>query len=159
MEPAQLPPAPERALPQAHFYSIEYPGYVREQAVPQAIQSLGGQHRVDRVFKRTAHSRADALIELALHPDNPFAHPIPGDVVPAPDVGVPVPGAVVPVPGVVVPAPGVVEPVPGAVVPPPVAGGTSLSNDPPTLPWLPVPPTLPIGTSLRASVMNAVFVL
>ncbi len=83
MEPAQLPPAPERALPQAHFYSIEYPGYVRQQAVPQAVQSLGGQHRVDRVFKRTAHSRADALIELALHPDNPFAHPIPGDVVPA----------------------------------------------------------------------------
>ncbi len=40
----------------------------------------------------------------------------------------------------------------------PVAGGASLSNAPPTLLWLPVLPTLPIGTSLRVSVMNALCV-
>jgi general transcription factor 3C polypeptide 5 (transcription factor C subunit 1) len=37
------------------------------------------------VFKRTvskpAASKPETLVELRLRPDNPFAHPIPGDVV------------------------------------------------------------------------------
>lgn len=116
-------PAPDRPLPPTHFYSIEYPGYVRPTAVPTAIATLGGQHRLDRVFRRAGPSGgagagtggaggitsgvgagsaaggmgasvggtsagragggADGLLELALRPGNPFAHPIPGDVVPA----------------------------------------------------------------------------
>lgn len=74
------PRAPEFPLIQVPFYSIEYPGYVCPTSVPVAIQNLGGQSQVDNAFKRTA-SKTDALIELSLRPGNPFAHPIPGNVV------------------------------------------------------------------------------
>ncbi|KAF8897346.1 RNA polymerase III transcription factor IIIC subunit-domain-containing protein [Infundibulicybe gibba] len=73
--------APDRALPKVAFYSVEYPGYVKEQSVPLAIQNLGGQTSLDNAFRRAA-SKTDAHIEVALRPGNPFAHPIPGDVVP-----------------------------------------------------------------------------
>jgi general transcription factor 3C polypeptide 5 (transcription factor C subunit 1) len=72
--------APERPLPQTQFYSVEYPGYVQDASVPKAVQNLGGQARLDQAFKRMA-PKTESLIELALHPENPFAHPIPGDVV------------------------------------------------------------------------------
>ena len=70
----------ELALPQHSFYSVEYPGYVRPSSVPLAISNLGGQSKVDHAFKRTA-PKTPALLELSLRPGNPFAHPIPGDVV------------------------------------------------------------------------------
>ncbi|KAI0034066.1 RNA polymerase III transcription factor IIIC subunit-domain-containing protein [Vararia minispora EC-137] len=73
--------APERPLPSNHLYSIEYPGYVRETSVPYAVQTLGGQSSLEAAFRRNA-SRQDALLELNLRPENPFSHPIPGDVVP-----------------------------------------------------------------------------
>jgi general transcription factor 3C polypeptide 5 (transcription factor C subunit 1) len=72
--------APERQLPQIPFYSVEYPGYVRSSTVPIAVKNLGGQTSIDNAFKRAA-SKTESLIELALRPDQPFAHPIPGDVV------------------------------------------------------------------------------
>lgn len=72
--------APERPLLQTQFYSVEYPGYVQDASVPKAVQNLGGQTRLDQAFKRMA-PKTESLIELALHPENPFAHPIPGDVV------------------------------------------------------------------------------
>lgn len=72
--------APEHSLPSTPFFSIEYPGYVRPTSVPIAINHLGGQSSLDTAFKRTA-SKTDALLELSLRPDNPFAHPVPGDVV------------------------------------------------------------------------------
>lgn len=72
--------APELPLPQVPFYSVEYPGYVLPTSVPLAIHNLGGQTSLDTAFKRTA-SKTDALVELTLRPGNPFAHPIPGDVV------------------------------------------------------------------------------
>jgi general transcription factor 3C polypeptide 5 (transcription factor C subunit 1) len=70
----------ERTLPQLSFYSVEYPGYVQPSSVPLAISNLGGQSKVDHAFKRTA-SKTQTLLELSLRPGNPFAHPIPGDVV------------------------------------------------------------------------------
>ena len=70
-----------RLLLQAVFYSVEYPGYVKEASVPLVIQKLGGQPKLDHVFRRSAQ-RKDALLELFFRPDNPFVHPIPGDVVP-----------------------------------------------------------------------------
>ncbi|KAF8974777.1 RNA polymerase III transcription factor IIIC subunit-domain-containing protein [Flammula alnicola] len=79
---SSFPLAQERTLPQVPFYSIEYPGYVQASSVPLAIRNVGGQPKIDRVFKRTTQ-RTDALLELSLRPDNPFAHPIPGDVVSA----------------------------------------------------------------------------
>lgn len=74
--------AHEKPLPQVVFYSIEYPGYVEECSVPQAIGNLGGQPKVDQVFRRTAQ-KTDPPLELSFHPCNPFSHPIPGDVVPS----------------------------------------------------------------------------
>ncbi|PPQ95507.1 hypothetical protein CVT26_008535 [Gymnopilus dilepis] len=85
-EPSSEPPStttqPEagRPLPQVSFYSIEYPGYVSPTSVPTAIRNVGGQAKLDRAFKRTAQ-KSDTLLELSLRPENPFAHPIPGDVV------------------------------------------------------------------------------
>ena len=67
-------------LPTAHFYSIEYPGYVRLESVTTAVHSLGGQSSIDRAFRRSA-PKEDALLELNLRPDNPFSHPLPGDLV------------------------------------------------------------------------------
>ncbi|KAF8803887.1 hypothetical protein BYT27DRAFT_7340686 [Phlegmacium glaucopus] len=72
------PPLPP--LPPLSFYSVEYPGYVQPLSVPLAISNLGGQSKVDHAFKRTA-SKPQTLLELSLRPGNPFAHPIPGDVV------------------------------------------------------------------------------
>lgn len=75
-----FPKAPERALPQTAFYSVEYPGYVQATSVPIAMKNLGGQASLDNAFKRTA-SKTEALLELALRPGQPFAHAVPGDVV------------------------------------------------------------------------------
>ncbi|KAH9973046.1 RNA polymerase III transcription factor IIIC subunit-domain-containing protein, partial [Lactifluus volemus] len=68
-------------LPTTHFYSIEYPGYVRPESVTKAVHSLGGQSSIDRAFRRNA-PREDSLLELNLRPDNPFSHPLLGDLVP-----------------------------------------------------------------------------
>lgn len=68
-------------LPTPHFFSIEYPGYVRPESVSTAIHSLGGQSSIDRAFRRSA-PKEDALLELNFRPDNSFSHPLPGDLVP-----------------------------------------------------------------------------
>ncbi|KAH9998354.1 RNA polymerase III transcription factor IIIC subunit-domain-containing protein [Russula vinacea] len=73
--------APTHELPTAHFYSIEYPGYVRPESVSKAIHALGDQSSIDRAFRRSA-PREDSLFELNLRPDNPFSHPLLGDLVP-----------------------------------------------------------------------------
>lgn len=75
-----FPEAPEHQLPQIPFYSVEYPGYVRPSSVPIAVKNLGGQTNIENAFKRTV-SKTESLIELTLRPGQPFAHPIPGDVV------------------------------------------------------------------------------
>ncbi len=67
-------------LPSTPFYSVEYPGRVKPTSVPEAIRTLGGQHSLDSAFKHAA-SKAESLVELSLRPDNPFSHPIPGEVV------------------------------------------------------------------------------
>lgn len=74
-------PAPERPLSSTPYYSIEYPGYVRLPSVPQAIRTLGGQPSVDNAFKRSA-AKLDRCLELNFRPENPFSHPVPGEIVP-----------------------------------------------------------------------------
>lgn len=74
------PTAPERALSHRPYFSVEYPGYVQDSSVPKAVASLGGQQSIDSAFSRGA-TKTDSLIELNLRPDNPFSHPVPGDVV------------------------------------------------------------------------------
>lgn len=72
--------APLRPLPSTHFYSIEYPGYVKPTSVSLALERLGGQLGVDAAFKRTG-SKSGSLLEMNMRPGNPFAHPVPGEVV------------------------------------------------------------------------------
>jgi general transcription factor 3C polypeptide 5 (transcription factor C subunit 1) len=72
--------APERLLPSTPFYSVEYPGYVKPDSVPLAVGNLGGPSRLETAFKRTA-AKNEAFLELNLRSGNPFAHPIPGDIV------------------------------------------------------------------------------
>ena len=85
VEAPPVAPAPERPLPSAHFYSVEYPGYVKPTSVSLAIERLGGQQRVENAFKR-ASSKTESLLELSLRPGNPFAHPVTGDVVPTSNI-------------------------------------------------------------------------
>jgi general transcription factor 3C polypeptide 5 (transcription factor C subunit 1) len=75
-------PAQQHPVNTTPFYSIEYPGYVRTTSVPIAVQNLGGQTALGTAFKRSAGKTEAATLELKLRPGNPFAHPIPGDVVP-----------------------------------------------------------------------------
>ncbi|KAF9221850.1 hypothetical protein BS17DRAFT_784069 [Gyrodon lividus] len=70
----------EHPLPPTHFYSVEYPGYVQPSSVALAVRNFGGPSRLENAFKRTA-TKSEALLELNLRPGNPYAHPIPGDVV------------------------------------------------------------------------------
>jgi len=74
--------AQERPLPQVTFCSVEYPGYVQESSVPIAVQRIGGQSKLDNAFRRSAQKK-DTILELSFRLNDPFAHPIPGDVVPA----------------------------------------------------------------------------
>lgn len=78
---APRPPSEARQLPLPPntFYSVEYPGFVRPTSVPQAVRNLGGQSSLENAFKRSA-TKEETLVELRLRPDNPFSHPIPGDV-------------------------------------------------------------------------------
>ncbi|KAI6003794.1 RNA polymerase III transcription factor IIIC subunit-domain-containing protein [Pisolithus albus] len=72
--------AQERPLPATQFYSVEYPGYVRPSSVHLAVRNLGGPSSLENAFKRGA-TKTEGLLELNLQPGNPFAHPIPGDIV------------------------------------------------------------------------------
>lgn len=79
--------APGHPVPTAHFYSVEFPGYVQPTSAPLAIERLGGQHTIDTAFRRaTGRDRVESLLELRLRPSNPYAHPIPGEVVPTSNI-------------------------------------------------------------------------
>ncbi|KAH0839666.1 RNA polymerase III transcription factor IIIC subunit-domain-containing protein [Lanmaoa asiatica] len=78
--PSSPTEAPERPFPATHFYSVEYPGYVQHSSAPLAVRNLGGTSKLESAFKRTA-ARSEALLELNLRYGNPYAHPVPGDVV------------------------------------------------------------------------------
>lgn len=68
-------------LPPQHFYSVEYPGYVAPTSVQSAIRHLGGQASVDNAFKRIRRNETrDNLVDLKFRPEDPFSHPVPGDV-------------------------------------------------------------------------------
>ncbi|EJD01218.1 uncharacterized protein FOMMEDRAFT_158350 [Fomitiporia mediterranea MF3/22] len=73
-------PAPEHPLPSNHYYAVEFPGNVQQASAGRAIEHLGGQSAINRAFKRNA-PKTDSLLELNWRPEDPFSHPIPGDVV------------------------------------------------------------------------------
>ena len=72
-------PAPEIQIPPVRVYSVEYPGYVQPTSVPEAVRTLGGQQALERAFRKS--NKPDTFLELRYRPDNPFAHPIAGEVV------------------------------------------------------------------------------
>ncbi|KAF8528978.1 RNA polymerase III transcription factor IIIC subunit-domain-containing protein [Hysterangium stoloniferum] len=73
--------AQAHTLPPQQFYSVEYPGYVAPGSVPIAIHNLGGQSCLDNAFRRIKRYEArDNRVDLKLQPENPFSHPVPGDV-------------------------------------------------------------------------------
>jgi len=72
-------PAPEIQIPPVRVYSVEYPGYVQPTSVPEAVRTLGGQQTLERAFRKS--NKPDAFLELRYRPDNPFSHPIAGEVV------------------------------------------------------------------------------
>lgn len=71
----------DNLLPSTPVYAVEYPGFVSAASIPYIIRTLGGQTSLENAFKRSA-TREDSLIELRFKPDNPFSHPIAGNVVP-----------------------------------------------------------------------------
>ena len=71
--------SPEIQIPPVRIYSVEYPGYVQQTSVPEAVRGLGGQQALERAFRKS--SKPDSFLELRYRPDNPFAHPIAGEVV------------------------------------------------------------------------------
>ena len=86
-QPLPPPPAPSRPLSSTHLYSVEYPGFVRPASAPLAIERLGGQPAIDAAFRRASgRDRVESLLELRLRPENPYAHPIPGEVVPTSNI-------------------------------------------------------------------------
>jgi general transcription factor 3C polypeptide 5 (transcription factor C subunit 1) len=72
--------ASQSSLPSHTFHSVEYPGYVKTPSVPHALVNMGGQERLETAFKRSA-KKEDMLLELHLRPEDPFAHPIAGEIV------------------------------------------------------------------------------
>ncbi|KAI0079703.1 hypothetical protein K474DRAFT_1705387 [Panus rudis PR-1116 ss-1] len=82
IDPALFAPvlASARPLPPASFYSVEYAGYVRPTSIPVAVERLGGQKKLEIALRRPGN-KAESALELHLRPENPFAHPIPGEVV------------------------------------------------------------------------------
>ncbi|KAF5393822.1 hypothetical protein D9757_000196 [Collybiopsis confluens] len=71
-------PAQAHTLPQVQFYSVEYPGYVQPASVPQAIRNIGGPS-LETAFKRGT-SKSETAVELRFDPNDPFVHPVPGEV-------------------------------------------------------------------------------
>ncbi|KAF9780292.1 RNA polymerase III transcription factor IIIC subunit-domain-containing protein [Thelephora terrestris] len=76
---ATTSPAPEIQIPPVRIHSVEYPGYVHPTSVPEAVRTLGGHQVLEKAFRKS--TKPDAFLELRYRPDNPFAHPIAGEVV------------------------------------------------------------------------------
>jgi general transcription factor 3C polypeptide 5 (transcription factor C subunit 1) len=72
-------PAPEIKIPPVRIHSVEYPGYVQPTSVSEAVRTLGGHQVLEKAFRKS--TKPDAFLELRYRPDNPFAHPIAGEVV------------------------------------------------------------------------------
>ncbi|CAI2172733.1 5960_t:CDS:10 [Funneliformis geosporum] len=65
--------APSKIIPSRQIFVIEYPGYVKN--VDKVLQTLGGEKGLKKAVN-------ESLMELRFRPDDPFCHPINGDVIP-----------------------------------------------------------------------------
>ena len=81
--------APELPLSKTPHYSVEYPGYIRDnpESIEKAVVTLGGASQLDASIRsslrRTSSKDGTPLVpvELRLQPGNPYAHPVPGEAV------------------------------------------------------------------------------
>ncbi|KAI9093011.1 RNA polymerase III transcription factor IIIC subunit-domain-containing protein [Phlyctochytrium arcticum] len=72
-----LPPdeaAPSEPLPEDSFHVVEYPGYIKN--VDKAMKNLGGMGGVEKAFAGEL-----SVLELRYRPDDPFSHPISGEII------------------------------------------------------------------------------
>nr|CAG8633064.1 8404_t:CDS:2 [Entrophospora candida] len=58
---------------QQQFFSVEYPGYVKN--IDRVLKTLGGQKGLKKAIN-------EDMMELWFRPDDPFSHPINGNVIP-----------------------------------------------------------------------------
>ncbi|KAG9286962.1 hypothetical protein G9A89_001200 [Geosiphon pyriformis] len=65
--------APCLGIPAKHFFAVEYPGYVKN--LENVLKTLGGQRGLNKAVNQD-------LVELRFRPDDPFCHPINGDIIP-----------------------------------------------------------------------------
>jgi hypothetical protein len=78
MESHRLPPLNS---PDAHLFSIEYPGYVKNEpkSIEKFVEMCGGMPAIVKGYERSMGGR-QSNIELRLRPDNPYLHPVAGEV-------------------------------------------------------------------------------
>ncbi|GBC00423.1 hypothetical protein RclHR1_03850021 [Rhizophagus clarus] len=65
--------APSKNIPPKQIFVIEYPGYVKN--INRVLHTLGGEKGLKKAIN-------EDLMELRFRPDDPFCHPINGDVIP-----------------------------------------------------------------------------
>ncbi|KAI9009828.1 RNA polymerase III transcription factor IIIC subunit-domain-containing protein [Gaertneriomyces semiglobifer] len=66
--------APSQSLPGWKFHVVEYPGYVEN--TDKALKTLGGTAAIERAFNEDLNA-----LELRYRPDDPFSHPIQGEII------------------------------------------------------------------------------
>ncbi|KAJ3269538.1 tau 95 subunit of transcription factor TFIIIC [Borealophlyctis nickersoniae] len=66
--------APSRPLPRWNFHVVEYPGYVKDEQ--KVLQTLGGMPAIEKAFNEDLKG-----LELRYRPDDPFSHPINGEII------------------------------------------------------------------------------
>jgi len=80
-QPMQSHRLPPLNSPDAHLLSIEFPGYVKEstESVEKFIEMCGGMSAIVKTYERSMGGKQSS-IDLRYRPDNPYHHPIPGEV-------------------------------------------------------------------------------
>lgn len=75
--------APLFPLSSTPLYSVEYPGYVQPTSISLAVERLGGQKNLEAAFGRVPQreGKESFPLELKLRPEDPYSHPITGEVV------------------------------------------------------------------------------
>ncbi|KAJ3154164.1 tau 95 subunit of transcription factor TFIIIC [Geranomyces michiganensis] len=67
--------APSQTLPGWNFHVVEFPGYVKDST--KVLKMLGGTEAMEKAFAEDLK-----VLELRYRPDDPFSHPINGEIIP-----------------------------------------------------------------------------
>ncbi|KAJ3147212.1 tau 95 subunit of transcription factor TFIIIC [Geranomyces variabilis] len=67
-------PAPSQTLPGWKFHVVEFPGYVKDSA--KVLKMLGGTGAIEKAFSEDLK-----VLELRYRPDDPFSHPVNGEII------------------------------------------------------------------------------